>query len=408
MGGTSTDVAFVRGGAPALAFEREIGGVIAARADARHPHRRRRRRLDRLARLGRRAQGRPAERGRRSRARPATGAAAACRPSPTRTWCWAGSATTGLVGGAVPLDPARAEAAIDGLARELGAVGARDRARHRPRRQREHGQCRAPRHRAARRRSDRAARWCRSAARGRSTRASSRASSASARSRCRRARGSSARSACSSRTCAPTPSARTWRRSTPAALPALAARFDELERDARPLARSRARSRRRGGASSAGSTCATSGQNFELLVPVPDETWRDGDCAALRRRFFATHEQVYGFAAEDEPVQVVNVRLGRPRAGRSAEARAAAARRRRSVGRARRRAAASTSRTTRGLRRVRRVRPRAAPRRPPHRRSRGDRAVRCDDRCSCPARRRRVDDLGFLVIRSRGAARWTA
>ena len=50
------------------------------------------------------------------------------------------------------------------------------------------------------------------------------------------------------------------------------------------------------------------GQNFELLVPVPEETWRDGDCAALRRRFLETHERVYGFAAEDEPVQVVNVR----------------------------------------------------------------------------------------------------
>ena len=46
-----------------------------------------------------------------------------------------------------------------------------------------------------------------------------------------------------------------------------------------------------------------------MLVPVPEETWRDGDCAALRRRFLETHEQVYGFAAEDEPVQVVNVRL---------------------------------------------------------------------------------------------------
>jgi N-methylhydantoinase A len=66
------------------------------------------------------------------------------------------------------------------------------------------------------------------------------------------------------------------------------------------------------------------GQNFELLVPVPDETWRDGDCAALHRRFFATHEQVYGFAAEDEPVQVVNVR-GRPWAGRPAQACTAAA-----------------------------------------------------------------------------------
>jgi N-methylhydantoinase A len=42
---------------------------------------------------------------------------------------------------------------------------------------------------------------------------------------------------------------------------------------------------------------------------VPAETWTTGDCAALRRRFLEAHEQVYGFAAEDEPVQVVNARL---------------------------------------------------------------------------------------------------
>ncbi|HZJ71782.1 MAG TPA: hydantoinase/oxoprolinase family protein, partial [Planctomycetota bacterium] len=51
------------------------------------------------------------------------------------------------------------------------------------------------------------------------------------------------------------------------------------------------------------------GQNFELLVPVPEETWMTGDCTALRRRFLDAHEQVYGFAAEDEAVQVVNARL---------------------------------------------------------------------------------------------------
>ena len=67
MGGTSTDVAFVRGGAPALAFEREIGGVT-LRVPALDIHTvGRRRRLDRLARLGRRAEGGAAERGRRPR-----------------------------------------------------------------------------------------------------------------------------------------------------------------------------------------------------------------------------------------------------------------------------------------------------------------------------------------------------
>jgi N-methylhydantoinase A len=94
----------------------------------------------------------------------------------------------------------------------------------------------------------------------------------------------------------------------PAGLPALAARFAELEAEAAawldregvPPARRRLER---------WLDLRYVGQNFELLVPVPDETWRDGDCRALRRRFLETHERVYGFAAEDEPVQVVNVRL---------------------------------------------------------------------------------------------------
>ena len=94
----------------------------------------------------------------------------------------------------------------------------------------------------------------------------------------------------------------------PDGLAALAARFAEMERDAMhwldresvPAARRRLER---------WLDLRYVGQNFELLVPVPEETWRDGDCAALRRRFLETHEQVYGFAAEDEPVQVVNVRL---------------------------------------------------------------------------------------------------
>ena len=51
------------------------------------------------------------------------------------------------------------------------------------------------------------------------------------------------------------------------------------------------------------------GQNFELLVPVPEATWRDGDLTPLRRRFLELHERVYGFATEDEPMQVVNLRV---------------------------------------------------------------------------------------------------
>lgn len=50
------------------------------------------------------------------------------------------------------------------------------------------------------------------------------------------------------------------------------------------------------------------GQNYELTVEVDAGT----DAPALerlRRRFFALHEEAYGFAATDEPVQVVNLRL---------------------------------------------------------------------------------------------------
>lgn len=51
------------------------------------------------------------------------------------------------------------------------------------------------------------------------------------------------------------------------------------------------------------------GQNYELLVPVPDEVWREQSVAALRRQFLQAHEETYGFASEDEPIQVVNLRL---------------------------------------------------------------------------------------------------
>jgi N-methylhydantoinase A len=51
------------------------------------------------------------------------------------------------------------------------------------------------------------------------------------------------------------------------------------------------------------------GQNYELLVPVPGEAWGNGGVEVLRRHFLRAHERAYGFAAEDEPVQVVNLRL---------------------------------------------------------------------------------------------------
>ena len=69
-----------RRGRPRARDDGARGRRPAARAaDGRHPHRRRRRRLDRLARRGRRAARRPALRGRRARARRATAAAAPSR-----------------------------------------------------------------------------------------------------------------------------------------------------------------------------------------------------------------------------------------------------------------------------------------------------------------------------------------
>jgi N-methylhydantoinase A len=50
------------------------------------------------------------------------------------------------------------------------------------------------------------------------------------------------------------------------------------------------------------------GQNFELRVAEPADAARGGG-AAWRRAFFREHERVYGYFAEDEPVQIVNVRL---------------------------------------------------------------------------------------------------
>ena len=93
-----------------------------------------------------------------------------------------------------------------------------------------------------------------------------------------------------------------------AGLPALAARFGEMEREAtvwldrEGVAPARRRLER-------WLDLRYVGQNFELLVPVPEETWVGGDSTALVRRFLEAHERVYGFAAEDEPVQVVNARL---------------------------------------------------------------------------------------------------
>ncbi len=48
------------------------------------------------------------------------------------------------------------------------------------------------------------------------------------------------------------------------------------------------------------------GQNYELSVPAPDG---DDTLTALADRFAAMHRRLYGFAAEDEPVQLVTFRV---------------------------------------------------------------------------------------------------
>jgi N-methylhydantoinase A len=50
-------------------------------------------------------------------------------------------------------------------------------------------------------------------------------------------------------------------------------------------------------------------------VSVPEEVWRVRRVEPLRSRFLAQHDAAYGYAAPDEPIQIVNARLvarGRP------------------------------------------------------------------------------------------------
>ena len=157
MGGTSFDVGVIRDGSP-RGERRQGNGLRPAcpRADDRHPHDRRGRRLDRAGELGRH----PAGRARRARAptrdRSATGAAATSPPSPTRTRCWAGSIPAALLGveGARrarshPRDLRHEDRGALGLGAEEVA------ARHHPRRQRQDGGRHPPRLAQARPRSAR-------------------------------------------------------------------------------------------------------------------------------------------------------------------------------------------------------------------------------------------------------------
>ncbi len=306
MGGTSTDVAFVRGGTPALAFEREIGGVT-LRVPTLDVHT--------VGAGGGSIAWRDS--GGALKVGPQSAGAdpgPACYPrggdAPTVTdanLVLGRVAPAGLAGGAVPLDSARAEAAIGALARELGLSTLQT-------------------------------------ARGIVRVVNANMSNAVRVVTVQRGvdptgltlipfggagplhGGELARELGIPAVAVPpspgllcalgllvedlrTDAVRTHlARLEPAALPALADRFAEMEKDVTQwLDRERVPDVRR--RIERWLDLRYVGQNFELLVAVPDETWRDGDCLALRRRFLETHEQVYGFATEDEPIQVVNVRL---------------------------------------------------------------------------------------------------
>ena len=51
------------------------------------------------------------------------------------------------------------------------------------------------------------------------------------------------------------------------------------------------------------------GQSFELPVTVPPGALSAADVARLRDEFHAMHERAYGYAAPEDPVELVNVRL---------------------------------------------------------------------------------------------------
>jgi N-methylhydantoinase A len=91
-------------------------------------------------------------------------------------------------------------------------------------------------------------------------------------------------------------------------LPRIVATFDELER------RARAWFEREGIAPAARTLRRTvdmryAGQNYELPVAVPDEPSGPALLAALTAGFERAHAQMYGYVAEEEPIQAVTFRL---------------------------------------------------------------------------------------------------
>jgi N-methylhydantoinase A len=55
--------------------------------------------------------------------------------------------------------------------------------------------------------------------------------------------------------------------------------------------------------------CRYLGQGFELRVDVPDGPFTAATATEVARRFFATHRTEYGHAFDDQPVQVVTLRV---------------------------------------------------------------------------------------------------
>jgi N-methylhydantoinase A len=51
------------------------------------------------------------------------------------------------------------------------------------------------------------------------------------------------------------------------------------------------------------------GQNYELAVPLPDGPPTAETLTRLAEGFFEIHRRLYGFVADDEPVQLVTFRL---------------------------------------------------------------------------------------------------
>ncbi len=51
------------------------------------------------------------------------------------------------------------------------------------------------------------------------------------------------------------------------------------------------------------------GQSFDLRLPVESAAFADGALADLERRFAVEHERTYGHRADDDPVELVNVRV---------------------------------------------------------------------------------------------------